>query len=94
MCHKNTRKNNPYLSSHQLTDLQKQALSLGTKFHYKPKFDRRNKQLEVEILYDSLLKRHQNNTIIINPDLKHHLKAEYHHSVTFTPANISPKTSD
>ena len=47
--------------------------------------------MEMEILYDSLLKLHKNNTITINPDLKHQLKSEFTKQLDFHSSKYRTK---
>ena len=58
------------LSSHQLTDAQIELLQLGSKLHFKPKFDPLTKKAECELLYENILKLVQNDSIEINQNLK------------------------
>ena len=76
------------LSSHPLTLPQQQLLSFGTKCHLKSKFNSTQKHLELEILYDSLLKLQSNNIIDINPNLKHQLKSEATKSRDYHKSNL------
>ena len=64
------------LSSFELSQKQKELLSLGPKCHYKPKFSSLKKHAELETLYDSILKLQTENIITVTPNLKHLLKAE------------------
>ena len=64
------------LSDQELTEDQKQVLSLGIKCQYKDKHRQLDKEVELEILYESLLRLQASNTIFIKPELKHQLKSE------------------
>jgi hypothetical protein len=64
------------LSQHVLTKDQKLLLSLGVKCHIKPKFDPLKKQLELEMLFESLHKLQERSIINMNPNIREQLKAE------------------
>jgi uncharacterized protein (DUF1778 family) len=64
------------LSSHTLSKDQKELLNLGLNCHVISKFSKTKKQIELELLYDSLLKLKNDGKININPDLKDLLRAE------------------
>ena len=64
------------LSTVQLTQEQKEILNFGPKFHYQPKFSKIKKKLEIEQLYESILKLKDNDIITIKEDLKPQLLAE------------------
>ena len=76
------------LSSHELSENEKQFLNLGLNFHLQSRYDKMHKKTELEILYDNLLKLQDKNKINISPGLQEQLAAEgtkhrhgYHHSV-------------
>ena len=64
------------LSDHQLTDSEIEFLNLGLNCHLQPKYDSLQKQAELEILYQSLLKLEDQAKVTINPNLADQLKNE------------------
>ena len=79
------------LSDTELTNHQNDILSLGIKCHYKPKFDPLKKQVELEILYDTLINMHNKGIIHINPNLKYQLRAEATKQRDFSKSSILTK---
>ena len=79
------------LSSESLTENQHKLLQLGTKCHFKTKFDPIIKKLETEILYNSLIKLSQDEIIDISPNLKPQLLAESTKCRDKRPSQIIPK---
>ena len=76
------------LSQHELTSNQKDVLSLGNKCHYKQKFDPLKKHMEVEMLYESLIKLQDKELIHIGDNLKPQLAAEATKRRDFRPSTI------
>ena len=64
------------LSSSELSENQCKLLKLGTKCHFKPKFNQMEKKVELEVLYESILKLYDAGKITIDPNLKPQLLAE------------------
>ena len=68
----------PYLnlSDYELTDDESEFLALGLNFHIRPKFDRYRKKLELENLYNDILKLKNDGFVNVNPNLRDQLRAE------------------
>ena len=64
------------LSDHILTDTQKDVLNLGLNCHLQSKYNKMDKKVELEALYDSLIKLQDKCKVTIDNDLKDQLKAE------------------
>ena len=64
------------LSKYELTPDEKEFLSLGLNCHIRPKYDKVQKQVEIEMLYQSLLKLEENKKIEIKTGLADQLKGE------------------
>ena len=64
------------LSNYILTDEEKEVLDLGLNCHLQPRYDKLNKKIEIELLYQSLLKLQEDNKVTIDPNLQEHLRAE------------------
>ena len=64
------------LSSYALTDDEKKFLNLGLNFHIENKYDQLNKQTEIEVLYQDILRRHDKNEIEIHANLADELRRE------------------
>jgi hypothetical protein len=64
------------LSSHSLDEKQTELLNLGMNCHVISKFNKTKKKMELELLYESLLKLKNENKIEINPNMKEQLRAE------------------
>ena len=64
------------LSDHILTDTQKDILNLGLNCHLQSKYNKMDKKVELEALYDSLIKLQDKCKVTIDNDLKDQLKAE------------------
>ena len=68
----------PYvnLSNYELNADQKELLSLGPKFHYKKKPDPLVKKVEMEILYQSILRLADKEFVTVDENLQPKLLAE------------------
>ena len=68
----------PYvnLSNYELNADQKELLSLGPKFHYKKKPDPLVKKVEMEVLYESILRLADKDFVTVNENLQPQLLAE------------------
>ena len=64
------------LSSVELTDAQHKLLNLGLNCHYQTKRNIVNKQTELELLYQSILRLETQDKISVHPDLKGQLAGE------------------
>ena len=64
------------LSSHALTQDQKDLLNLGLNCSYYPRSNRQEKKAEVELLYQQICDHHKAGRIDVNPDIQAQLLAE------------------
>ena len=64
------------LSNRELSTDEKEFLNLGLNCHTYSRFDAYKKKVELEILYDDLLKLEKNKVVEINPNLKEQLRGE------------------
>ena len=64
------------LSSYVLSPLEEDFLNLGLNFHIQRKYDRLDKQVQIELLYQNLLKMESCKKLTINPRLRELLSAE------------------
>ena len=73
-----TEKNQAYinLSSVKLTEAQHQLLNLGLNCHYQRKRNIINKQTELELLFQNILRLEAEDKISVHPDLKGQLAGE------------------
>ena len=64
------------LSNHVLDDAEIEFLNLGINCHIQPKYDKLQKQCDLEILYQNLLALETKNAITIKPEIVEQLKCE------------------
>ena len=64
------------LSKYKLTTEEKDFLNLGLNCHIKSKVDKQRKKLELELLYQDLLKLKDDKIVEVNPNINDQLKAE------------------
>ena len=64
------------LSDHSLTETEKDILNLGLNCHLQGKFSKLDKKVELETLYNSLIKLQDKAKVTINDDLRDQLRAE------------------
>ena len=64
------------LSNHVLDDSETEFLNLGINCHIQPKYDKLQKQCDLEILYQNLQKLETKNEITIKPEIVEQLKCE------------------
>lgn len=64
------------LSSVELTEAQHQLLNLGLNCHFQSKRNIVDKQTELELLYENILKLEAKDEILVHPDLKGQLAGE------------------
>ena len=64
------------LSNYELNDLEKEFLNLGINCHIQPKYDKLQKQVELEILYQNLTALETKNKVSIKPEIVEQLKSE------------------
>ena len=81
------------LSNYELNDLEIEFLNLGINCHIQPKYDKLQKQVELESLYQNLTTLEENNIITMKPEIVEQLKSEstkhrntnYHNSILSKP---------
>ena len=64
------------LSDYELESNEKEFLNLGLNCHLQPKYNKVNKQVEIEVLYQSLLKLEDKNEIRVKPEMADQLRCE------------------
>ena len=64
------------LSDHQLSQVEIEFLNLGLNCHLQPRYDKLQKQTELEILYQSVLKLEEQGKVTVNQNLVDQLKNE------------------
>ena len=64
------------LSKHVLSQSEKEFLNLGTNCHISSGFNAFTKKVELEVLYESLLKLQNNGVVTLEPGLRDQLRAE------------------
>ena len=74
--HQESTDNYINLSSHALTEQQKNVLNLGINCSIQTKFDKNKKKIELELLYESILSLQRNQHVTVNPDLREQFRGE------------------
>ena len=64
------------LSSYELSEDEKEFLNLGLNCHIEPKYNKLHKKVEIEVLYQNLLKLESKQEITIDPKLADQLRCE------------------
>ena len=64
------------LSSHELSQEQKELLNLRVKCHILPKQVQQNKKAEIELLYEQICDLYKAGKIEVNPNIQEQLQAE------------------
>ena len=91
VCVKTESKSYINLSDYELSQDERAFLDLGLNCHLQPKYDKLHKQVEIEMLYQSLLKLEQNKSISVKPELVDQLKNEStKHRNTKLPSILTP----
>ena len=76
ICFKNNTDSFINLSSYELSTDERNFLNLGLNCHVQPKYNRINKQVNIEILYQNLLDLKSKKQIDIKPELAERLRNE------------------
>ena len=86
-------------SNYQLSSIERDFLNLGLNCHIQPKYDRLQKQTEIETLYQSLLHLEEKKEISIKQELADQLRSEStkhrntkHHSILTPPLREAAHT--
>ena len=64
------------LTDYILTETERELLNLGLNCHISSKFDKYIKEMELEVLYESLLKMEKDKKLLLLPSLRDQLRAE------------------
>ena len=64
------------LSNYNPTETEIEFLNLGLNFHIQPRYDKLNKETELELLYQKLLNLEKDKKIVIKPGLPEKIQAE------------------
>ena len=64
------------LSNYQLSPVEEEFLNLGLNLHIQSKYDKLHKHVQMELLYQNLVKMEKDQKIVTNPRLKELMSAE------------------